>query len=386
MQRVSVLVWAGIIVLLTMQQAEARKKKPSVIVIRPSSPLASRLLAGFTANQYKEETLQTVTAPQTGEKVYRYRWRSRHPIRKVLVIPPHHIQLNGSERDYIIKRDFTIFCNRRFVSLESKHLGFYHMSVVTSQLAGRGKRAIEVSSNTILNAGMMETCGGMCSSSSCSSDCSNRTRVNFECPPYDDCSFISGDATLGLPETMNGTIVNSCNDFVTGVCNKYSNNGNQAVDILVQAHGANGIFCFGPPGGPTECVSKNSSCYNSICNSLRDKIGSLTIYSCSVAGGTQGGTFQQCLANCLNAEVKAYKKTLYLGSTGGASIMWSIVEGFQEPCVVTPTPSSSVTPTATSTTTSTSSTSTSTSTTSTSSTTTTTIPTPPPTVLDYEPV
>ena len=335
-----------LIATLALVTAHPKKHKTPPVTIMPSgSSMAETTLAYFSGSDYREVALEKVASKLTGEDIYRYQQEYEEPIKSVYLIPPHHIQIDGSESDYVEGKDFKISCTSNSVTLESKHLGFYHMRVVVKKKLGRGRRAIEQSINTILNAGMLDTCGGLCQGGSCSQNsCNNRTKVLFECPPYNECSFIAQDATLNLLELVeiwNANIVANCTEFVAGVCKKYEQNGNQSLDILFQAHGANGIFCFGPPQQPIDCIFKGSPCYQSICENLRGKIKSLTIYACSVAGGDIGAELIQCLADCLDAEVKAYKKDLYLGgSTGGTSLLWATVDGFQEPCVAIPTPPS----------------------------------------------
>ena len=316
------------------------KKTPPVTIMPSDSSMAQSTLSYFTGSDYSEVVLQQATDELTGEAMYLYRWESEDPIKHVYLIPPHHIELDDSERDYAEGKDFIISCTPNSVTLKSKHLGFYHMRVVTKKQLGRGRRAIESSSNVILNAGLSSTCGDLCSTvSSCPPDnCDNRTRVNFVCPPYDPCSFISKLGALKVPQVANGNLVVSCTEFVHGVCEKYEENGNKSVDVLWDGHGANGIFCFGPPTQPFDCIYKGSPCYESICRNLKGKVKSLTILACSVAGGAVGAELIQCLADCLGAEVKAYKKNLWAGLDGGGSLVWSTIEGYKEPCVAVPTP------------------------------------------------
>ena len=63
---------------------------------------------------------------------------------------------------------------------------------------------------------------------------------------------------------------------------------------------------------------------------------------CFIAGGTTGPPFLQCLANCLNAQVKGGKRKVYIGNypntTCVESNVWSTVKNFlKKPCEASPT-------------------------------------------------
>ena len=108
--------------------------------------------------------------------------------------------------------------------------------------------------------------------------------------------------------SVNASIVISCTEFVAGVCSGNEENGNHLVNILFQPHGESGNYCFAPlQTKPFDFIYKESPCYESICDNLRVKIKALTILAHSVAGPE----LIQCLAKCLNAEVKAYCTCIY---------------------------------------------------------------------------
>ena len=299
-------------------------------------------------NEGDMEVMDTESFP------FRYKLTGRFPISKAYLIVPKHIYINGSEEYFQEFRDFRIRCSRKTVVVESKRVGIFHLSVVRKG-RGRDKRAV-TQSNMILSAGMTSSCDNVCDpkKKECKTDpCKYLPMDNIECPPNNDCNIISHDASIynisGVPHTQpigNAVVVKTCDDFIEAVCEKFNRTGGK-VDVYVDAHGNHGFFVIGMYDGPKEYVYKGSDCYKKICMKLKDKIKTLTLFSCSTAGGVEGPPFLKCLANCLNAKVKAWKKTLYIqaawNTTNISSIVWSTARNYTTPCEATPCPTPTTT-------------------------------------------
>ena len=330
-----------------------------VIIVPADSLMETELVEQFKNEGYSEVSLQRGEAESRSghlHTVFRYKLKTENPIHAVYIIPPRHFYLNGTVVDYEEGLDFTIRCSRRSVTFVSNRVGYFHVSIVTRVKGvkedNRGRRSGIAQENMIMSAGMTSSCDNVCTETC--TDEGYLTRDVIDCPPNNDCNIISHDASIysGSSGTLeqpigNATVVKTCDEFINAVCDKFTANGGK-VDVYLDAHGNNGIFVIGEHNGTKEYVTKGSDCYNKICAQLKNKITTLTLFSCSTAGGSSGPTFIQCLANCLNANVKAWKKTLYVTSEWNSdnvtSIEWSTARNYTEPCKATPSPSPSVTP------------------------------------------
>jgi len=382
---------AGFVLLLLFMilcLSVSAKKAPKVIVVPTDSQMESSLVKDFKVQGYSEISLQRTEIGTHGtvRNPFQYRLRTRRAITAVYLIAPKYVYLNGTVTRFEENVDFRIRCSRKSVTVECNRVGFFHLSVFTKKSGRREPRAVTSQENMILSAGMTSSCDNTCKpgAEKCKKvDCDHLPRDTIECPPNNNCNIISHDASIyntssgPLQQPVgNGVVVKTCDEFIEAVCDKFDAAGGK-VDVYVDAHGNNGFFVIGEYDGPKEYVTKGSSCYNKICMQLKNKIDTLTLFSCSTAGGADGPTFTQCLANCLNANVKAWKKKLYIeadwNTTDVSSIRWSTPRNYTTPCEATPSPSPTPTvtpstPTPSSSSSSTSSSSSSTSSSSTSST------------------
>ena len=332
------------------------KKRAKVYVVPPYSKMEDGIVASFKDEGFDEVSMDDMRSFDTEEYPFRYELKTRRHIKKAYLIAPSLIYLNGTKRFLEEHRDFRIKAGKKTVFVESKHVGFFHLSIL-SKFKLRGKRAV-ATSNMILNAGMTGGCENVCDpkKKTCKKDpCKNLPTTNIQCPPNNDCSIISHDASIynisGKPHVQpqgNATVVKTCDAFIAAVMAKFNKNGGK-VDVYLDAHGNHGLFAIGEYGGSHEIVSKGSACYNKICMQLKNKIKTLTLFTCSTAGGTSGPIFLQCLANCLNAKVKAFKKPVSIqaawNTTNVSSIVWSTPRNYSTPCEATPSPSpTTVTP------------------------------------------
>ena len=397
--------------LLSMPSSTAARRTPKVIVVHSDSLMENKLVEDFKEQGYSEISLHRVdedtVTPQLIDTPFVYKLKTRRPITGVYLIPPKYVYLNGSVTTYKEHIDFRIRCRRKSITIAFNRVGYFHLSVITARKSKRERRAA-FQENMILSAGMTSSCDNTCepNAKECKKeDCDHLPRDTIECPPNNNCNIISHDASIyntssgPLQQPVgNGVVVKTCDEFISAVCDKFDAAG-MKVNVYLDAHGNNGFFVIGEYDGAKEYVTKGSTCYNKICMELKDKISTLTLFSCSTAGGTNGPTFMQCLANCLNANVKAWKKKLYIeadwNTTNVTSIRWSTPRNYTTPCEATPspspsptitpsTPTSSMTPTSTSSSTSTtSSTYTYTSTETSSTGATTSTPTETPYYEDY---
>lgn len=326
----------------------AAKQSSKIVILRPDSAQETALVDSYKNDGFDEVSMEDMI-DRNGNNLFGYKIKVERPISKVLLIVPKYVYLNGSSKYFEEFKDFRVFCKRRSVVIESREVGFIHVSIVT-KVKGRGKRAV-ASSNMILNAGMTAGCQNVCDpkKKSCSTDpCKHLPPATLECPPNNDCNIISHDASIYnsssgilVQPVGNAVVVKSCDAFIQAVMNKFNKNGGK-VDVYLDAHGNHGLFTIGVFGGNPEIVSKGSTCYSKICMQLRNKIKTLTLFTCSTAGGTSGPGFIQCLANCLGATVKAWKKKVSIqaswNTTTVSSIKWSTPRNYSKPCEATPTP------------------------------------------------
>ena len=343
-----------VLTLVLVLVAVRAKKTSRVVLVTPDSTVEKDLVTSFKDQGFNE--VDMVNMRNDGHH-FRYKITTKQPITKAYLILPQYIYLNGSARYFEEFRDFRIFCKRRSVIIESKRVGFIHFSVHTKRNGQRGKRALAIE-NMILNAGMTAGCQNVCDPNmkdTCSKDSSKHLPpATLECPPNNECNIISHDAsiysTTSGPVAQpigNAQVVKTCDEFISAVMDKFAAKGGK-VDVYLDAHGNHGIFAIGVYGGKPELVFKGSACYNKICMQLQNKISTLTLFTCSTAGGATGPPFLQCLADCLSANVKAWKKAVSIqaawNSTDVSSIKWSTPRNYSTPCEATPSPSPSTTP------------------------------------------
>ena len=203
--------------------------------------------------------------------------------------------------------------------------------------------------NTLLNIGMRRSCDTVCQPND--GTCQDKDKKDnelpkdiIECPPGNDCQFVSQDVFDTGEPVGNAVVVRSCSEFVEAVCNK-SEAKRGKVDVFFNGHGNIGRFFIND-----ECVSKGNACYKMICKKLKKKIKTLTLYTCSTTEGRDGKTFVQCLANCLNAVVHAWEKDLHTDWFSflffSTAPKWSTQRGFTDPFEAKPvTNGTSITPT-----------------------------------------
>ena len=341
---------------------EGARSRPEVTIVSADSDMEGKLVQNFKDEGYSEVSLDRLERRVRSGRLrtfFRYYLKTQNPIDSVYIIPPKFIHLNGTVTDYKEGVDFKIRCRRKVVRILCTRVGYFHVSVITRVNDKRGRRAIS-QENMIMSAGMTSSCDNTCKpdAKKCKKpDCEHLPRDTIECPPNNNCNIISHDASIyntssgPLQQPVeNGVVVETCDEFISAVCTKFNATGGK-VNVYVDAHGNEGFFVIGEYDGAKEYVYKGSTCYNKICAQLKNKISTLTLFSCSTAGGTDGPTFLQCLANCLNANVKAWKKKLYINAqwntTNVSSIEWSTPRNYTTPCEATPSPSPTPTPTPT---------------------------------------
>ena len=261
---------------LAVSIVDAKKKKSSLVTIVH----ADSAMEGILVKNFEEDGFSEVDLDGDEETGFHYRRKASDPIKAVYIIPPTHTYLNGTVASFVENVDYRVRCKRKKFFFESSRVGFFHVSVWTKTKGKRQRRAI-VQNNMILNAGMVSICGGteLCNGTS---SCSGRNRVNFDCPPRNNCYFISDDAPEASEPLGEAVVVKTCDQFIDEVCKKFNRAGGK-VDVTLDAHGGPGYFRIGMRGGTPTRVDKESDCYDKICMKLKDKIKTLTLYSCSVA-------------------------------------------------------------------------------------------------------
>ncbi len=301
---------------------------PKWTIVREGTQLESLLVQQIKANGYSE-----IRVPKVGRKHYGYRLRFPD-IQAIFFIPPKIKFLDGTVRVYQEGVDFTIDTSRRHITVRFRRIGYFLLSVFTST----------TQENILLNVGMRPSCENICTSSEeCEDDAAEIPRHMIVCPPNNECHlfshqavfYIDDDGDVQMEPVGNSVVVRTCDEIIEAVCNKSKAKGGK-VDVYFEGHGASGLFDVGEFNGPRERVEKGSDCYDKICMKLKDKINTLTLYTCGTAGGEKGKTFIQCLANCLDATVQAWEKTLYIGGDDVESLVWSTQRGFTDPVEVKP--------------------------------------------------
>ncbi len=296
--------------------------------------------------QSKTNGYSEIRVPKVGRKYYDYKlWFS--DIQAIFFIPPKIKFLDGTVRAYQEGVDFIIDTSRRHITVRFRRIGYFLLSVFTNT----------TQENTLLNVGMRPSCESVCTNSEeCEDDAVEIPRDMIECPPNNECHLFSHQAVFyedddgndQMVPVGNAVVVRTCNEIIEAVCNKSKAKGGK-VDVYFEGHGTNGLFDVGEFNGPGERVEKGSDCYDQICMNLKNKIKTLTLYTCGTAGGETGKTFIRSLANCLNATVQAWEKNLYIGGGDVDSLVWSTQRGFTDPMEVKPnvtdTDDTTVTPT-----------------------------------------
>ena len=342
----------AIVLLWSLVEAMKKKKKSNVELVFHNSEMENEIIASF-----KNEGFEEIDMEEKERKAFPFKYKSKgkDPILKAYLIVPKHTYTNGTEEYFQEDRDFRIKVSKKTLTFESRRVGYFHLSVERQQ-KGKGKsKQLQtiIRINVILNAGMIEACEDV----SCGDTCNKAsTRDTIDCPVNNECNIITDDASKWRDKLTgrvysqpigDAVLVATCDVFIDTVINKFNTKGGK-VDINLDAHGFNGGFVIGHFEGPEDIVRKGSDCYNKICRQLKDKIKTLTLFACSTAGGIDGPPFLKCLANCLNARVRGWKKILYIRALWNSDSVdgnvWSTATNFTEPLDVTPCPSSTTTP------------------------------------------
>ena len=315
--------------------------EPNITIVQPESQLEQDLVQQITLSGCSEVTLEAVVLP-SGAKIYHYTVNSNVVITAVFLIPPQWDYLNGTVTVYIEGIDYFITATSHTISLEFVFPGFFVLSfnTITSQ------------ENVKINVGMRASCDNICEDNeACHIDDDGIIYDSIPCPVNNECTLISHEVTMEIDNKTkeiiflpvdNATVVETCNQFIEAVCNKFVAKGGK-VNVDFDGHGNNGRFDIGRFNESDYVnVTKGSDCYNKICQELKNKIETLTLFACSTAGGERGPVFLQCLANCLNATVKAWKRDLYIHAytteptTDVESNVWCTQRGFTVPVVKRP--------------------------------------------------
>ena len=174
-------------------------------------------------------------------------------ISSVFIIPPVMMLLDGTNVTLGEGVGFTLTVGINTLTFVMLCQGSLHLSVLTNN------KQI----NLILNAGLISACEPNSDDTSCLSNC-HLPRTIFQCPPYDDCSFISHNARLGL-NVSPGIIVHTCCELIDKIDEKFVKSKKKA-NVVIQAHGGDGFFSIGTLGkrlGMTfcwECLLQSLMC------------------------------------------------------------------------------------------------------------------------------
>ena len=123
-------------------------------------------------------------------------------ISSVFIIPPVMMLLDGTNVTLGEGVGFTLTVGINTLTFVMLCQGSLHLSVLANN------KQI----NLMLNAGLISACEPNSDDTSCLSNC-HLPRTIFQCPPYDDCSFISHNARLGL-NVSPGIIVHTCCELI----------------------------------------------------------------------------------------------------------------------------------------------------------------------------
>ena len=175
----------------------------------------------------------------------------------VFIIPPVTILLDGTNITLGEGVGFTLTVGINTLTLVMLCEGSLHLAVLTNN------KQI----NLILNAGLISACEPDSDDPSCLSNC-HLPRTVFQCPPYDDCSFISDDAQLGS-DVSPGIVVHTCG----GLIDKIDDKTKTKVDVVIQVHGGNGYFSIGTLDKQfSDDFFVGSACYKTLCANFAHKV------------------------------------------------------------------------------------------------------------------
>lgn len=321
-----------------------RVENSKVLVLASNSIQAKKLASMFVPGNYAEVEMEEVLFPETGGASYSLTWSTDDIIKKVKIIAPHDIALDGSERDFVEGKDFTVKVEEHSFVLECKDVSVYHISVITME--GVKRNAAQKSTNLLANAGMVDFCAPeppfQCPPQNQSSDDIPKDR--FICPEFDDCDFVSENTIdtifpnkddsgeSGGGKEFSGVVVKSLDDLIQKICDKSTSLGEIKFDASIYVFSASGKFAVGPRGGPHDIVEFLNENFFNFCTKLRGKLQILTIYSGAVGKDRKGECFSQSLANCLEADVHYFKRPLTVGKNN----IWGAPKGFSAPSVAKP--------------------------------------------------
>lgn len=299
---------------------EPRSCPRRVVIVEEGTPLEERVVEQFVADDYDH-----VLVPELNTDRFLYEVNFSSPIRAVYLIAPTIKFFNGTVAAYQDGVEFSLEVQERSVAIWFQEVGYFMLTISTG----------ESKENILLSVGMGPSCDTVCQAGApCKGDEDELPRDVIECPPSTECQLVSGEvASTGEP-VGDAVVVETCDEFIEAVCDKFEDKGGK-VDVYFNGHGNQGRFFIND-----DKVEKDNECYSEICEKLRGKIKTLTLYTCSTAGGEVGTTFVKCLANCLNATVRAWQKTLYtrffrfLFLSG--FLRWSTQRGFTEPVEAMP--------------------------------------------------
>lgn len=305
-----------VLVLITSTNGYLDNCPPKVTIVEEGTQLEKVLVQQFKENGYNETLV-----PENGTD---YEVSFATDIQAIFLIVPKIKYLNGTVGVYQKGVDFFFEAQNGTATMSFHEVGYYMLTIFTSTTI----------TNTLLNVGMRRRCDTVCQPNG---TCKDKGKIQLpqdeiNCPPDDGCQLISKDVFDAGHPVFNAVVVRSCDEFVDAVCNKFEAKEGK-VDVFFDGHGNNGLFSVNG-----DCVEKGSACYNKICEKLKDKIKTLTLYSCKTAGGAVGKVFIQSLANCLKAVVRAWEKIL---STPfyqfiPVKITWSTQRGFLDPVEAKP--------------------------------------------------
>ena len=277
----------------TAQQTETGSLSGDIEIntsVEPGSDIEYEILQDFEDNGFEEIDLdadeENKVRKRDGDQSCMYELSLTH-ISSVFIIPPVMMLLDGTNVTLGEGVGFTLTVGINTLTFVMLCQGSLHLSVLANN------KQI----NLILNAGLISACEPNSDDTSCLSNC-HLPRTIFQCPPYDDCSFISHNAQLGL-DVSPGIVIHTCGELIDKIDEKFVKSKKKA-NVVIQAHGGNGFFSIGTLGKQfRDDLFVESACYKALCAKLREKLRILVLYSCSIAGGNDGKNFLQALANCM---------------------------------------------------------------------------------------
>ena len=104
--------------------------------------------------------------------------------------------------------------------------------------------------------------------------------------------------------------VSNVDNIITAVNNVFAANGNKPVDLVIDSHGNKGLFVI--ENDYVSLEEFGSANMKKLCNGIRAKVRSVSIYACKVAHSAKGRKFVDCLSKCLvNIPVIAWRQCLW---------------------------------------------------------------------------